>query len=117
MLRIFKNQMASFAQEAREDFHDRAVAHTKKHFPKHYRHLGQDQLETVVGQIIDNADAHGFTLERTILRYLEVVFMLGSGFARDPQYPWAAQILTADDFAHETARAKRRDTPLVGQLG
>jgi hypothetical protein len=107
MLRIYKNQMEAFEHEARADFHDRAVAHAERRFPQQWRHLGKEQIEAVVTRAIESAGAHGFTLERTILRYLEVVFMLGSGFATDRQYRWAAQILADDGLAHETARANR----------
>ncbi len=113
MLRISRNQMEDFAREAREDFHDRAVAQAQERFPKHRRVLGQAQFEQAVRQAVDNAGAYGFSLERTILRYLDVVFMLGSGFACDSQYLWAQQVLLDPHVAHQTARANRLHERMV----
>lgn len=51
------------------------------------------------------AKAYGFTNRGSIRLFIEMIFLFGSGFDTDPQYPWAATILA--DSSEQMYRAER----------
>jgi hypothetical protein len=94
MLKIRRKQMAVFEAAALKSFEDRMVAHLVNFSPKHAQVLDEEQLRTVVRYGIERAESYGLTSERSIRIYTDMMLMLGGNFAVDPQYPWAAEILS-----------------------
>jgi hypothetical protein len=68
--------------------------HLGLRFPEYVRVLGAELLREVIDVEIEHAANHGFAAESTVCQYIDLTFILGSGFATDPQLPWAAQILS-----------------------
>ncbi|HRF61751.1 MAG TPA: hypothetical protein PK708_02445 [Candidatus Competibacter sp.] len=62
--------------------------------PEKYRALGEGPLRNLVRYGYENAKRYGITTEPGIMNYVALAFMLGSGFDRDPLYPWAAAALS-----------------------
>jgi hypothetical protein len=58
--------------------------------PEKYQVLGEELLRHLVRHGYENAKRHGMTTEYGIMNYVALTFVLGSGFDRDPLYPWAA---------------------------
>ena len=61
--------------------------------PEKYQVLGEEILRNLVRHGYENAKRHGMTAEHGIMNYVALAFILGSGFDRDPLYPWAAATL------------------------
>ncbi|QQS55190.1 MAG: hypothetical protein IPM89_05075 [Candidatus Competibacteraceae bacterium] len=62
--------------------------------PEKYKALGEGTLRAVVRSGYEAAKYYGVTTEPGMMSYLALAFVLGSGFDRDPLYPWAAAVLT-----------------------
>ena len=62
--------------------------------PEKYKALGEGALRALVRSGYEAAKHYGVTTEPGMMNYLALAFVLGSGFDRDPLYPWAAAVLT-----------------------
>lgn len=104
MLEIRNEQMEVFERIAVKDFEDRTVEFIKEYFPKPYEILGETRIREIIQYGIEQAEIYEFTTERNIQLYISFMFMLGSGFDTDPQYPWALQILNDEEISDEDMR-------------
>ncbi len=107
MLKISKKQMKIFSQAALRNFENNMIRHLREFTPKHSRALGDDGVRNVVRLGIERAETYGLTDRGPLRFYIELMFMLGSYFDTDYQYPWAATILTDPEIGDEVARANR----------
>jgi hypothetical protein len=107
MLKIRKEQMTSFEKIAAQRFEDQMVEHLRNFAPKHFKVLEESDVRRVIQLGIDKARSHRFTSERSIRLYIEMMFMMGSGFDSDPLLPWAAEILSDESLQLETERIDR----------
>lgn len=81
--------------------------------PEKYKALGDGALRALVRSGYEAAKYHGVTTESGMMNYLALAFVLGSGFDRDPLYPWAAAVLTDPGLADPAQRgAALRETAL-----
>ena len=62
-------------------------------FPEKYEALGDPNVRQLIRQGYQTARGYNLTNEPGIATYISLMFMLGSGFDRDPQYPWATTVL------------------------
>jgi hypothetical protein len=104
MLKIRKEQMAVFEQEAAQKFEDHMVQHLREFAPSHFKILEEAEIRKIIQYGINRAQSNNLRSERSIKVYIETMFMLGSGFASDPQYPWAAEILNDESVPIEAER-------------
>jgi len=107
MLHIRRAQKDAFHDAAVRDFEERMLAHLRDFSPKHFRILDDDEVRAVIRDGMARAEGHGFTWERTIRYYVDMMFMLGSGFDRDPLLPWAAEGLGEGAPADQNTRVDR----------
>jgi hypothetical protein len=105
MLVIRQEQMEDFNQVARARFEDEMVAHSKDFSPRLCEVIGEEQLRVALRSAIQRAEAYRFTNRGPIRLFIELMFLFGSAFDTDPQYPWAAEILRASD--DQMQRAER----------
>lgn len=85
--------MEVFEEAALRDFEARVSRHVRETFPKSFEVLGEARVLDILRGAVGRAQSHGLTTERSVVMYLNLMFMLGSGFDEDPQLPWAAEIL------------------------
>lgn len=85
--------MGVFEEEALLDFEARVLRHVRENFPTSFEVLGESRVLDITRETVVGAQAHGLTTERSVVMYLNLLFMLGNGFDEDPQLPWAAEIL------------------------
>jgi hypothetical protein len=104
MFTIRQGQMDVCEQAARRAFVEQTLGLVEEYFPKHYALLGPQKIREIIPRGWERAKGHGFTSERCVRLYLSLTFMLGSGFASDPQLPWAAEILQDATLADEDLR-------------
>jgi hypothetical protein len=96
MLSIREEQMLAFSIEAKKQFEKEIVQHISEFAPKQYEILGESTIGRIVRLGIERAENYGFTDRGPARFYVEMMFMFGSDFDTDPQYPWAAEILFAE---------------------
>ena len=105
MLVIRTEQMEVFRQAALASFEIEMVAHSQEFSPKLSKVIGEDQLRLAVRGAITRAGNYGFSNRGPIRLFIEMMFLFGSAFDSDPQYPWAGYIL--QDSAPQMQRAER----------
>ncbi len=106
MLVIRKEQIETLAQGQRKSFEDEMVAHLAEFSPPLFKVIKEAQMRKVVRQGLEMSDKYGFTLRGPIRLYLEMMLLFGSHFDTDPQYPWAAEILSDRHSVSEMQRAE-----------
>jgi hypothetical protein len=101
MIIIRKEQMKSFGTVAQQRFVEEMVEHLHAFTPDHAKILGAEALKQIIEVGIQRAGKYGFTQQGPVRYYIEVMFLLGSEFDTDPQFPWASTILNRpwnDDY-------------------
>ena len=81
------------------------VAHSQDFSPELSKVIGEEQLRLAVRGAMTRAEGYGFTNRGSIRLFIEMMFLFGSAFDTDPQYPWAASIL--HDSSDQMQRAER----------
>lgn len=118
MLIIRRAQLDTFAKAAVQKFEDRMVVHLTELFPEQCGRWGQPKIRDAVQHGIRRAASYGLTGERTVCKYVEMMFHFGIDFDVDPEFPWVAWILKQPtsnsertiDYVYETALEKRAQT-------
>lgn len=93
MLVISEQHMAALQRTAIAQFENEMVAHSLRFAPKLSKVLGEEQLRRALRAAIARAQSLGFTLRGPVRLFIEAMFLFGSAFDDDPQYPWASAIL------------------------
>lgn len=97
MLQIREEQMLAFEQAALRRFEDEMVAHSRAFSPRLCEIIGEEQLRLALRRAMARAGGYGFTYRGPIRLFIELMFLFGSAFDTDSQYPWAGKILHASD--------------------
>ncbi len=95
MLRVRARQVNAFKKVALKNFEDEMVAHSKEFSPRLCEILGDQQLRLAIRQAINRANGYGFSYRGPVRLYIEMMFLCGSAFDSDPQYPAIGEILRA----------------------
>ncbi|MDR3567322.1 MAG: hypothetical protein P4L43_04765 [Syntrophobacteraceae bacterium] len=107
MLVIRDEQMQAFSFNARNRFEADTVRHISGFAPGRFAVLGEKTIGQIVNLGIALAEKHGFTNRGPARFYVELMFMFGSDFDTDPQYPWAAEALSGQESGDQVERADR----------
>jgi hypothetical protein len=107
MLIVRKEQIESLRRAVLRSFENEMVAHLAKFSPPLFNAVKEDQMRKAVRLGMERAEGYGFNLRGPVRLYLELMLLFGSFFDADPQYPWANEILTDDDFDVQMQRAER----------
>ena len=89
--------MLAFEQAALRRFEDEMVAHSRAFSPRLCEIIGEEQLRLALRRAMARAGGYGFTYRGPIRLFIELMFLFGSAFDTDSQYPWAGKILHASD--------------------
>jgi hypothetical protein len=92
---IRAEQMKVFEQSARRQFEDEMVAHSKDFSPPLCEVIGDDQLRVALRSAMTRAEGYGFTYRGPTRLFIEMMFLCGSAFDTDPQYPAVGAVLRA----------------------
>jgi hypothetical protein len=95
VLTIRKAHLQAFESAMAGAFEREMVAHSQAFSPRLCAVIGEEQLRVVLRRALEHAKGYGFTMRGALRLYIELTFLFGSDFDSDPQYPWAARILTA----------------------
>src|SRR5919198_5265474 len=105
MLTIRPEQMEVLERGTRQRFENEMVAHGAEFSPRLSEIIGDEQLRLAVRQAIERARGFGFTNRGPIRLYVELIFLRGSDFDTDPQYPELGRILREE--GDQMLRAER----------
>ena len=105
MLIIRSEQLKVFEAAAVRRYEDEMGAHLAAVSPQLFKALGEEQMRRAIRFGIGRADSYGFTFCGPVRVYLELMLLFGSHFDSDPQYPWAAAILSDRDTETQMERA------------
>lgn len=95
MLLIRVEQMKVFEQAAMRRFEDEMMVHSKDFSPRLCEVIGDEQLRMALRSAISRAMDYGFTYRGPIRLFIEMMFLCGSAFDTDPQYPQVGDVLRA----------------------
>ena len=104
MLKIRQEQLEIFEQAALKRFEDRLLEHVEKFFPQSYQILGEAQTRKVIRYGIEQAENYALVSERDVCLYINLMFMLGSDFDKDMQWPKVAAILEDKTITDSSTR-------------
>src|SRR5258707_14386417 len=107
MWTIRQQQADAFSKTALQKFEDEMVEHLKKFSPQHCKVAGEPAVREVIRMGIENAKKYGLINRGPVRFYIELMFMFGSYFDSDPQYPWTGAVLKDPEVIDQTARADR----------
>jgi hypothetical protein len=92
-MRIRSEQMDALSKHARTDFEARAVEHLTLHFTEYGEEKHREQLEAFVRRAAQQALALNITREIDVLRYLELLVIVGEETMRSPRFTWIRDYL------------------------
>jgi len=92
-IRAFDPATAESIPEGR--FEDEMVKLLSGFYPQKAAHQGEEATRAVVRDAGALAGEHGLRGRKAVCLLAGLAFMLGSGFHRDPQFPWAQNALPA----------------------
>jgi hypothetical protein len=105
MWAIRQEQTEAFRQHHLQMFEDEMAEHSKQFAPPICKVLGDEQLRVALRSATRRANEYGFTNRGPIRLFIEMMFLHGSGFDTDPQYPAVAEVLRSP--ADQMVRAEQ----------
>lgn len=102
---IRHEQMEEFRKAAKRNFENEMVAHLAQFSPPLFKAVGEEQMREAIRFGMAKSAGYSFDNRGPVRLYLELMLLLGSHFDTDPQYPWAAEILTDDQAGPQMQRA------------
>ena len=93
MLQIRGEQMLAFEQAALRRFENEMVTHSQQFSPRLCEIIGEKQLRVALRLVIARAAGYGFTNRGPVRLFIEMMFLCGSAFDTDPQYPALGEVL------------------------
>ncbi|MCC6537910.1 MAG: hypothetical protein IT162_10195 [Bryobacterales bacterium] len=107
MLTIRDEQLGQLSSDATSRFERQLAAHARAFAPKHAEVLGEAGVLAAARLAMERGGAYGFTGQGPLQLYLELMFLLGSFFDTDVQYPWAGRILAPSTPGGQMDKADR----------
>ncbi len=97
----FVEQIRQVRHERNEDlqpsalpeFYKRVIARLNQTFPKKCDYVGELSIRRLIQRAVESASSYNITTERGVMLFIAMMFVLGSGFDKDPQLPWVSAIL------------------------
>lgn len=93
MLSLRPPQLEALGHARRVELEQRLHAHVCRTLPATTRGMSDAEIRDAVHHGVSRALAHGIDTERGVCKYVNLVFVLGRDFDRDPRLPWAREIL------------------------
>lgn len=107
LLRVRKLDPDHAAERVESNFTPGMIGLFQALHPRKADLLGDDLLEKLIAAGSESALKYGITRERGRTVYLLHMFLIGSGFDKDPQFPWAEAVLNDTAVSGEDERVDR----------
>lgn len=90
-----------------ERFINEALSRLRRIWPQKYDRVGENDLRVLIQKGIPTARAYALKSEPGVLLYIGLMYMLGSGFDRDPLFAWAQRVLNDPEEQNQAARVEK----------
>jgi hypothetical protein len=118
MLVIRQGQMHVFGVDSRARFEQGIAWHFLKTYPRECRQAGgPDAVAKLVAAAVERALHLGFTAQEQVSLFVALRFILGIDFDRDPQIPWAGQMLHGRKIRNPSLRINAIYDRMLEYLG
>ena len=107
LLKIREIPVDDFSQTPTPNADDIAAVQLQKIWPAKCQQMGKSTLRKLIRSAIESAKVYNITSERGIVLFSGLMFMLGSGFDKDPQFPWAHKVLNDKSITDQKIRIDR----------
>ncbi len=108
MIRIREYKLQDAAKVKPEELPDYLAGLLRRFYPEKFDVQGDKANQDLIRLATETArNRYGFTSARGLTLFTGLAFMLGSGFASDPLYPWAGAVLDNRALTTEDARIDR----------
>jgi hypothetical protein len=97
------------------EFEQRQLSHLREHFANLLQGESDEEVLARIRSDLDDARSHGLRLWSSWSTFIDLSLVLGAGFAREPELPWAQEILESAG-EDEPARMARLRSAALGQL-
>jgi len=87
-----------------EDIENTMISLLRRIWPEKCQVVGHAALRNLIRYGEESAQCYNITSQRGVVLYTVLMFMLGSGFDTDPQFPWAASTVKDESTINEAAR-------------
>lgn len=102
-IRMSSQQMDAFKAVRIEQFIDSVVPHLRECFPEACDELGEQDTRALVRYGTDLAESYGIDREVCVCEFIDLMFVFGVEFDRDPELPWASEILQDETIQEQGA--------------
>ncbi len=99
---IRREQLAALQVAYERQFCDRAVAYLRRQYPRVCAALEERSIRASVETALQKHATYRFDSEETLLAYLDLMYLLGFDFDRDPEKEWVRGTLTDFDLGPRT---------------
>jgi hypothetical protein len=99
MLKIRQNQLDRFREELSTGYENAVLAHLEKCFPAKLDSMGEPRARDLIRLGIDRARRYGFTTQRLVCKFIDLLFVLDVNF--DVDLAWASATLAQCDLIAE----------------
>jgi len=99
---IRKEQLAALQVAVERQLCDRAVAYVRRQYPQVCAALEERSIRASVETALQKRGTYRFDSEETLLAYLDLMYLLGFDFDRDPEKEWVRGTLTDFDLGPRT---------------
>lgn len=83
------------------------LARFEANYPEKCRYVGEPALRTILHRGATLGREHGVSSDAGVVLMIGLMFILGHGFAADPQFPWIALTLSNGRIEDPNRRAER----------
>src|SRR5215203_5799575 len=90
---IRSEQMSTFSRAAVETFEDHMVVHLNKCFPAQCQAGGEQKVRETIRYGIERASTYGIKAQRDVCKYIDLMFVYGRDFDKDPNLTWPSAVL------------------------
>ncbi len=87
------NALSRSGEDKKISFGDYMLKLLYAFFPEKYEAVSEANIRRLIRHGYQIAKSYNLTSETANATYISLMFMLGSGFDKDPQYPWATTVL------------------------
>jgi hypothetical protein len=115
-VRVREERLDDFAGSQATTLREDLLLRLRNVFPQKYEYVGEASLRKLIEQGVEEANNYGLTDGGGIAVYISLMYMLGAGFDRNPQFFWATEILNNEELQESTAKTDRLNSAAMNYL-
>lgn len=116
LLKLKKFKLNTISETSESQFEEDMIVILKNLYPQKFEFLGRRILHELVSKGVEAVKDYGFTTNKAKSFYVIAMFLIGSAFDRDPQFPWAKTILTELHINDENTKIEQLHHGLLNSL-